>query len=386
MASSINEINTALVLRKLWFSKGISRVGIARELGLGKSTVTKIMNVLLRRNLVKSVRGGRSGPSGGRKPLHLMINNRYGYVLGLEIQTEFFKAVAMDLLGEIIFSESQALEVRDKNVAVTFSKVLGRLEKRTRRIDLPLIGVGVGVAGIIDPHKGVIEQSNPLNIRSRFEFYKEITGLLRAPVLIENDAKCCCWGELAFRKTERHRNFIFVLGEFRKGQTTSSNYWGIAVGLGLVLDGKVFRGEDFSAGEFQSILWKDENRGQFSISDEDSRRIKTDRKVMSKVIKELSAHIAFLVNALDLSSVVIGGELSKYEEEIVDVLHSEIQRNWSYPNEVDCSIEFAKLGEMAVAYGAAGMFLESFFSIPEIEDGPARKKPARISVLHGAGR
>ena len=43
MANKLNEINTSRVLQKLWFSRGISRVEIARELGLGKSTVTKIV-------------------------------------------------------------------------------------------------------------------------------------------------------------------------------------------------------------------------------------------------------------------------------------------------------------------------------------------------------
>ena len=42
MANNINEINTSLVLQKLWFSKGISRVEISRELGMGKSTTAKM--------------------------------------------------------------------------------------------------------------------------------------------------------------------------------------------------------------------------------------------------------------------------------------------------------------------------------------------------------
>jgi predicted NBD/HSP70 family sugar kinase len=379
MANNINEINTSLVLQKLWFSKGISRVDISRELGMGKSTVTKIVKSLLKRNLVKAVRGGRSGPSGGRTPTHLMINSQYGHVLGLEIQTDFYKAVAINLLGEVIFSDSEPIGFAD-DIVSTFSRVMTSLKEKTSRISLPLIGVGVGVAGIIDIAQGVIEQSNPLNVSEQVRFYDEVKSLLDVPVLIENDANCCCWGELAFRKTERHENFVFVLGELRKGQTVGTEYWGIAVGLGFVLNGKVHYGEGFSAGEFQSILWKDDNHGQFSISDEDSRRITTDPKILAKAIDELSAHIAFLVNTLNLTSVVIGGEIAKYRHQIVTSLEDAIQQNWSYRNKVDCTIEFATLGDMAVAYGAAGMFLERFFSIPEVAEGP-RMKTAQIGVL-----
>jgi predicted NBD/HSP70 family sugar kinase len=380
MANKINEINTARILQLLWYSKGISRVDMARELGLGKSTVTNIVNSLMRRDLVRLVESGQSGPNGGRRPLVLAINARYGYILGLEIQTEFFKAVATDLQGEVIFSYSKAMPFADEGIAAIFSEVMRTIKPKLRAIGLPLIGVGLGVAGIIDPNDGLIVQSNPLGIERRTRFYDEIAGLLDVPVMIENDANCCCWGELAFRKTERHGSFVFVLGEFRKGRTSGQDYWGVAVGMGLVLDGKVRHGDGFSTGEFQSILWEEGNSGQFSLSDAESRRVKDDPAVRSKVIRELCIHVAFLVNTLNLACVVIGGEMAKYREEIVEVLRVEIRRNWSYSNEVACAIEFAALGEMAVAYGASGMFLERFFSIPEAVDSGDQGAAARISI------
>jgi len=368
MPNKINEINTARVLQLLWYSKGISRVDMSRELGLGKSTVTNIVNALMKRDLVELVESGQSGPSGGRRPLVLAINARYGYILGLEIQTEFFKAVATDLQGEVVFSHSQAMAFAGKGIAAIFSEVIRTVMPMLSEVGLPLIGVGVGIAGIIDSGSGIIEQSNPLNIVRETRFYEEIAGLLDVPVTIENDANCCCWGELAFRKTERHGSFAFVLGEFRKGRTSGQEYWGVAVGMGLVLDGKVRHGDKFSAGEFKSILWREENSSQFSLSDDEARRIKDDAAVRSKVIRELSAHVAFLVNTLNLTCVVVGGEMAKYKDEIVEVLREEIRRNWSYENEVECAIEFAALGDLAVAYGAAGMYLERIFSIPESVD------------------
>ena len=381
MANKINEINTARVLQLLWYSKGISRVDMARELALGKSTITNIVNALERRNLVRLVESGQSGSSGGRRPLVLAINASYGYILGLEIQTDFFKAVATDLQGEVIFSYSQPFVVSKKGLATTFAEALRIVKPKLRGIGMSLIGVGLGIAGIVDPVDGIVVQSNPLRIRSPVRFYEDISGLLDVPVMIENDADCCCWGELASRKTERHGSFAFVLGEFRKGRTSGQDYWGAAVGMGLVLDGKVRHGEAFSAGEFKSILWEEGNSGQFSLGDVESRRIKEDPVVRSKVIRELCVHVAFLVNALNLSCVVIGGDLTSYKDEIIGVLRSEIQRNWSYANKVECAIEFAALGDLAVAYGAAGMFLERIFSIPDSVDGATSGASARIDIL-----
>jgi len=381
MANTLNEINVSRVLQKLWFSKGISRVEIARELGLGKSTVTNIVAALMKRNLVKRVKAGESGPAGGRRPTHLMVNGRYGYILGIEIQTDHYTAVAADMLGEVILSDSGSMRF-DADIVSTFQDVTARLRASTRRVSLPLIGIGVGTAGIIDPHKGIIQKSNPLNIREPVDFYRAIASLQEVPVLIENDAKCCCWGELAFKKTERHANFMFVLGEFRAGRTVKSGYWGIAVGFAFVLNGRVHYGDDFSAGEFQSILWKEQNQGQFSLSDAAARTIRKDRAVLLKVLRELCAHIALLVNVLNLTCVVFGGEISAYRAEVTKILGEEIRRNWSYDNAVECAIEFATLGDKAVAYGAAGMFLERFFSIPDFVDSTEHKIASKIGAFY----
>ena len=381
MANTLNEINVSRVLQKLWFSKGISRVEIARELGLGKSTVTNIVAALMKRNLVKRVKAGESGPAGGRRPTHLMVNGRYGYILGIEIQTDHYTAVAADMLGEVILSDSGSMRF-DADIVSTFQDVTARLRASTRRVSLPLIGIGVGTAGIIDPHKGIIQKSNPLNIREPVDFYRAIASLQEVPVLIENDAKCCCWGELAFKKTERHANFMFVLGEFRAGRTVKSGDWGIAVGFAFVLNGRVHYGDDFSAGEFQSILWKEQNQGQFSLSDAVARTIRKDRAVLLKVLRELCAHIALLVNVLNLTCVVFGGEISAYRAEVTKILREEIRRNWSYDNAVECAIEFATLGDKAVAYGAAGMFLERFFSIPDFVDSTEHKIASKIGAFY----
>jgi hypothetical protein len=138
-------------------------VEIARELGLGKSTVTNIVSALVRRNLVKRVTGGKSGPTGGRRPSNLMINDGYGYILGLEIQTERFTAVAVDVQGEVIFSRSEKIAI-NKDIVSTFFEVLRTLAVHMKKMELPLIGIGVGVAGIIDPHRGIILKSNPFDV------------------------------------------------------------------------------------------------------------------------------------------------------------------------------------------------------------------------------
>jgi len=379
--NKVNEVNTTRVLRSIWLSDGTTRAALTRELGLVKSTVSRIVTMLMERGLVREVGTPVSKTGVGRKPVHLEINEQYGHILGLEIQTDFFNAVLINLRGDVVQTWSGEVAASGKDAADIFLEVMKRLRRNLRKSRVPLIGIGVALAGIVDQQNGVIVQSNPLNITEPVGFIDRITEKVNVPVIVDNDANCCCWGELAFRRTSRHRNFLFVLGEFRTGETGNNLYWGIAIGLGLVLDGKVYHGSSFSAGEFQSIMWTPGNEGQLSITDAEARRIKEDQAVMMRAFRELAAHVAFLVNTLNLTNVVFGGEIGEYKDTLAPIVEAEIQKNWSYPTYVDCTVDFSLLGKDAVAYGAAGMFLESLFAIPQVFSNPGSATASKVSVI-----
>jgi len=379
--NKVNEVNTTRVLQNIWLSDGTTRAALTKELGLVKSTVSRIVTMLLDRGLVREVSNGAPKTGVGRKPVRVEINEQYGYILGLEIQTDFFNAVLINLRGDIVQTWSDSISVRGQDIASTFLDIMKRLRRPLRKSKVPLIGIGVALAGVIDQQNGIIVQSNPLNVTEPVGFIQKIKDKVDVPVIVENDANCCCWGELAFRRTSRYRNFLFVLGEFRTGKTGSNRYWGIAIGLGLVLDGKVYHGASFSAGEFQSILWTPGSEGQLSLTDVEARRIKEDPEVIHRAFKELASHVAFLVNTLNLANVVFGGEISEYQESLLPLVESEIQKNWSYPTRVECNIDFSSLKKDVVAYGAAGMFLESIFSIPEMFTTSEPASRTKVSVF-----
>ncbi len=365
---AISQLNGSRVLRTIWLHERISRVEIARTLGLNKSTITKIVHDLLESGIVKVVAEGNASPLGGRKPKYLTVDPEFGCILGIEIQTDFWYAVVVDLSGEILHSERANISLRDRSVLDVFFEVVDRLRRRMTDEGRRVIGAGLGVSGIVSLREGVIYQSNPLTITEPLPVYEEAAKRLDIPIMIENDANCGCWGELASRYSGRPDNFIFVLGEFRLPNPRDFDYKSIAVGLGLVLGGKVHHGRDHSAGEFRSVLWEYGNTTQFSVTDDHFHMVRTDPELHERMLRELSAHVAFLVNTLNLGHVVFGGTFEFPEEYVRRVLKEEIRRNWSYQNEVDCEIRISPLGETAIAYGAAGLFIEHLFALPNVTD------------------
>ncbi len=365
---AISRLNGSRVLRTIWLHERISRVEIARKLGLNKSTITKIVHDLLESGIVKVVAEGDSSPQGGRKPKYLTVDSEFGCILGIEIQTDFWYAVALDLSGEILHSERAHISLRDRSVVDVFFEVVGLMRKRMAEEGRRVIGAGLGVSGIVNLREGIIYQSNPLTITEPVCVYDEAAKRLDIPIMVENDANCGCWGELASRYSGRPNNFVFVLGEFRLPNARDFDFESVAVGLGLVLGGKVHHGRDHSAGEFKSVLWEYGNTTQFSVTDDEFHMVRTDPELHERMFRELAAHVAFLVNTLNLGHVVLGGTFDFSEEYVRHVLKEEIQRNWSYRNEVDCEIRISPLGEKVIAYGAAGLFLEHLFALPNVTD------------------
>jgi predicted NBD/HSP70 family sugar kinase len=374
-------INSSRVLRDIWIHKETSRIQIARNLGLDKSTISSIISELLRIGIVHETTEGEAGPQGGRKPVLLTLNRSYGCVVGIEVRPESYTAVAVDLEGSVIYSKFELAQVSNANFREVLLEVANRVRGELTRTGVPLLGMGVGVAGVVDPQHGLIRYSIPLQMTESFDFQSSIANGYDLPIFVENDANACAWGELAFHRGKRLRNVLFVLVEFRDLHDRSRIHERTGVGMGIVIGGRVHYGRDFSAGEFRSVFRSPENKGQFSLSEEDAFRLEEDPAVLARFFRELSRNIAMVVNTFNLDHVFLGGDIERYEGEIQPVLAEEIQFNWPYPGGVRCAIRFSSLGEKAVAYGAAGMVLHRLFADLDIAESIGRVVPGLPAAL-----
>jgi predicted NBD/HSP70 family sugar kinase len=365
-----SSVNLHRVVRAIWVNSGVSRSWLAGALGLDKSTVTKIVAELLKRDIVEESAQGEAGEKGGRKPVYLTIKRNFGCVLGLEIQTERFTATAIDLDGGVLYSRSAPFSSDGKQIPSIFMDIVSEVTKDLEARGLELLGVGVGLSGLVDSARGVIRQSLPLGITAPLDFYSSSARLLGVPLCIDNDANCGCWAELIRNRRSQPREFLFLLGEFRKERVGDTNGSGVSVGMGLVIGGRVHLGANSSAGEFRSILRVSETRSQFSLPPDIMRRAEGEEEAFRQVALELSRNLALLVNTLDLSCVFIGGSIEKYRNLLIPILEEQIQKNWPYGKK-NVVIELSELGELVVAYGAAAMFLERLFSLPAIQDATA---------------
>jgi len=353
------------IAQAIWQNPLVSRSGIADTLGLDRSTISLQVGRFLESGLVCEVSEGSSGPNGGRKPIHLVINKEYGVVIGLEIQVASCAVAVVNLAGAILsFERIEHIFSGDSFVEDVAEIIQACIERHC--VGMHVLGAGVGLGGIVDSVSGVIQYSIPLKISEPLNFCEAIASKLDCPVFVENDANCCAWGELVFHRADSLKNFLFVLGQFRQGGPELQEYGGFGVGFGIVFNGAVYSGTNFGAGEFRSVLHQGKAQGQFSIDPKDMWGVVDNPKLVARLTEELARNVAMLANTFSLERVFIGGDIENATVDVIGVFEEALRSNWVYPGEILTSVMSSSLGERSVAFGAAGMLMHRFLASEQL--------------------
>ncbi len=358
------DITNFSILSLIWQKKVISRVEIANILNIDKSTVTKYVTKLLGHTIIHEIAEGKVGPQGGRKPILLEINPKFACIGGIELNSERYICLLLDMHGNILFKIQKEISpeifsfLGAKGI---FTHAYNILAEEANRIGLPLIAVGAGMPGLIDARKGIIKQSISLLIHDEYDFYSDVQKNIPVPLFIDNDARCCCFAEKLIQRDNPAENVLFLLLDYRITEPHLSAKKSLSVGVGFIFDNKIFSGSDSLAGEFRSILWKRDFGGQFS-SRVDILDDFTDHTIsFSTASLELAKHIAFLVNMLNLKTVYVCGD----KLESMQMLQSEMieQIEYLFPYEIAdrCSVRSSTHDDLSVSYGAGAMCLERIF-------------------------
>src|SRR5690554_4735597 len=100
----IKNINKGLVINEIRNKGPISRTEISNNLDLGLSTITKICEQLQNEDLIYEI--GEGDSTGGRKPINMVFNNRYGYIIGIKIENQKIIVSLTDLEPVILHTKS----------------------------------------------------------------------------------------------------------------------------------------------------------------------------------------------------------------------------------------------------------------------------------------
>lgn len=378
----IRALNRSTVLNIVKSKGPIARAEIARRTGLSPATVTGITAELIEGNLIFEKAPGDS--SGGRRPILMALNPKGGYVVGIKLTETQLIGALTDLEATVIARGSQSWTGSTPEQAIqVIITLINNLISQGNIRKKQLLGVGVGLAGIIDANRGLL-RTTPFFDWQDLPLRDLIQARLRIPVYLDNDVNTLTLAEKWFGAGQGVNNFLTVT-------------IGRGVGMGIVLNGQFYRGAKGGAGELghtvidpSGPLCPCGKHGclEAYISDPALLRSAAEaglgdqantpddlvslaqagnpaaREIFNRAGEILGRGIANLINLLSPDLIIIGGEGTRAGELLFEPMRKAMTSYVLDGLGTSTTVRVERWGDDAWARGAASLVLRELFESP----------------------
>jgi glucokinase-like ROK family protein len=382
---AVKNLNKSAVLDLIRFSPGgVSRVELARQIGVTRAAVTAIVNDLLASGLVCET-SSRQAVS-GRRPIVLEINPAGGWVAGIDMGATHVSIILVDFSAYILqeieapFDITKGPEICLYEVDLLLRDLLNKAGLKIEDIQ----ATGVGVPGPVSLEEGTVSTPPIMPGWHGYPIRDHLEELWGCPVWLSNDADLGALGEWAYGAGRGERNLVYIKV-------------GTGIGAGLLLDGQIYQGETGAAGEIGHVTIDEHgplctcgNHGcleAMSGGRAISRRAKeavsegvrtqlatiqpldslTARDVLSaahngdlysqQLVTEAGEHlgtaIASLVNLVNPGVIVIGGGISEIGDLLLEPIRRTVHKRSLRGASRVVRISTSLLGRRSTAMGAA---------------------------------
>jgi predicted NBD/HSP70 family sugar kinase len=231
-----------ILLREIERRGPIPRIDLSQNTGISRATVTTVTAELLRDGLIEEIpRDSENAPDTkrGRPRVDLKIASAAHLIAGIKVSDRSISLMLVDFEGtqlaelEVPFTKSPA---SSKELTDLVADALAKLTALYDKSIHDLSGIGVGLAGVVDAKNGTVYWSPSLSERN-INLRDILTQRLGVPTFLDNDANLVAMAEKTFGLGRDHSDFIVVTIES-------------GVGMGIVLNGQIYRGTRGCGAEF----------------------------------------------------------------------------------------------------------------------------------------
>ena len=360
----MRRLNTATTLRELHNRRTVTLTQLTDSTGLSRRTVELILDELVAEGQAFEAGAASGLRTVGRPARTFSFNAQHSYAMAVQIDEDSIDVLVCDIYGTALGSWTQSVTAstsRDERLR----RVRDAVESVFRTLDVPTAkvkAVTVSTMGVVRDDgivelKGAAGSSGP-NVAdwSGFSVADELADLFSCSVVVENDAKLAAIGEGWRGGARQAANHVYVLAEGRR------------VGVGVVINGKLYRGFEGQAGEIfwaQPVFGLGEvmtanpllglsshqtDRGRAALGIVENAR-EGDEGALA-VVADLAAGLAPGLHAiaclLSPEVLVVGGSLADIGSPLTEAL----EREFASRTSPDTRIALSELGSKAVLLGA----------------------------------
>ncbi len=239
-----SDLYKSKILKELCLGNQLSGSDISLRIERSLPLTLRVLNELVKEGLVEEK--GYAASTGGRRPLMYALapGKMYGIAIAMD---QLITQIALVDLQSFTILETRKFNLRLKDNENSLDELLTNILDFIHGLTIDtekVIGVGVGMPGFIDVNKGINYSYLDNNGQSLTRKLEEHIGI---PVYVDNDSS------------------VIALAEFKQGGAKNRDNamvinvsWGI--GLGMVINGELFRGNNGFSGELSHIPLFNNNR------------------------------------------------------------------------------------------------------------------------------
>jgi predicted NBD/HSP70 family sugar kinase len=231
--------------KHLYFNRTLSYSDLSLLTNKSLPFVTKSLNDLIADGSV--IETGLANSTGGRRAQMFSLKPDLHYIVSVAVDQLNTKIKIFDMHNNAV-SETERIELHLKNNPQSLEQLRSAIVHfmSNSKVDIKkIIGIGISMPGFIDVKKGINHSFLNCADTNIISYIREKIDL---PVLIDNDSSLIALAEMRLGSAHHRKNVMVI-----------NISWG--VGLGMILNGELFRGHNGFAGEFSHIpVFKDNQK------------------------------------------------------------------------------------------------------------------------------
>ncbi len=373
-------------LKKLIFNfldqtESSSITELSKELNISVPKTTSLVNELIEEGLISDY--GKIDSTGGRKASMYGLVSDACFFLGVDVKKYYINIGLLDFKKHLV-TQKNRIPYKLENTQESLNQLIQIIQGFIK--DLPIkkdkiLSLGINLSGRI---KNTIGYSY-----SFFHFQEEplsaiIQNEIGIKTFLENDSRAMAFGEFCFGEVSTEKNVLFVNIDY-------------GIGLGILIDSKVYYGKSGFSGEFGHIPFFDNEiichcgkkgcleteasgtavirkfkekikQGSTSLLIKKNKTLESINltdiiqaaqnedvlciELLSEVGEKLGKGLAALINIFNPELIILGGTLSETGDYLRLPTRSAINKYSLSLVNTDTELKLSKLGEKAGILGA----------------------------------
>lgn len=354
---------------------------LSKELNISVPKTTSLVNELIEDGLISDY--GKIDSTGGRKASMYGLVADACFFLGVDVKKYYVNIGLMDFKKHLITQKYRIpfrLENTPESLAELIKLIQGFIKESPVKKD-KILSMGINLSGRINHTIGYSY--------SFFHFQEEplsayIENKIGITTYLENDSRAMAFGEFMCGELNNEKNVLFVNIDY-------------GIGLGILIDGKVYYGKSGFSGEFghmpffeneiichcgkkgcleteasgtslirrfreqiekgssSGIMKKIKNAGELTLTDLIHAAATEDMlciELLAEIGEKLGKGLAVLINVFNPELIILGGTLSETGDYLRLPTKSAINKYSLSLVNTDTQLKLSKLGEKAGILGA----------------------------------